>query len=190
MGRRLKNEAALKYGQALRVLRQQLYRGSLVQFSEEIGLSKSYLSEIETSEVGPNSHPPSLATLEKYAAVLNISLASIMFFVEHFNEIPYTKFLDTKIYRNTTARKLFSRAVLNLLYLQCEQQEDDELPPTRIPPLIDNRPGASQPEPIPTSNTFYIPREPIVASDLRDRTSVTKRRCQHLKRTHQLYIDE
>jgi transcriptional regulator with XRE-family HTH domain len=65
------------YNRALKLIRQ-YHRLSQVELADHLGLSKSFISEIEKK----NGKKPSIDVLERYAAHFNISLSSLFFFAE------------------------------------------------------------------------------------------------------------
>lgn len=65
------------YHRALRLIRQ-YHRLSQVELSNKLGLSKSYLSEIEKN----GGKKPSIDILEKYSVYFNIPLSSLLLFAE------------------------------------------------------------------------------------------------------------
>lgn len=65
------------YHRALKLLR--LYhRMSQVQLAKEIGLSRSFVSELESD----SGKKPSIDVLERYAAFFNIPVSSLLLFAE------------------------------------------------------------------------------------------------------------
>lgn len=62
---------------ALKVIRQ-YHKFKQVELSEELGISKSYLSEIESGK-----KTVSLDILEKYSSVFDIPVSSLLFFSEN-----------------------------------------------------------------------------------------------------------
>jgi len=65
------------YHRALKLLRQ-YHRMSQVQLAKELGLSRSFVSELE-SEGGKK---PSIDVLERYAGFFNIPVSSLLLFAE------------------------------------------------------------------------------------------------------------
>lgn len=62
---------------ALKVIRQ-YHKFKQFELSEELGISKSYLSEIESGK-----KPVSLDILEKYSTIFDIPVSSLLFFSEN-----------------------------------------------------------------------------------------------------------
>ncbi|ATO56135.1 DNA-binding protein [Loigolactobacillus coryniformis subsp. coryniformis] len=65
------------YGSTLKQLRS-IYGYSAKDFSEELGISAGYLSEIEN-----NKKQPSLAILQKYADILELKLSTLILLTEN-----------------------------------------------------------------------------------------------------------
>lgn len=65
------------YHRALKLIRQ-YHRLSQVELANRIGLSKSFISEIEKT----NGKKPSIDVLERYASEFNIPLSSLLLFAE------------------------------------------------------------------------------------------------------------
>lgn len=65
------------YHRALRLIRQ-YHRLSQVELAERLGLSKSFISEIEKE----GGKKPSIDVLERYAAYFRIPMSSLMLFAE------------------------------------------------------------------------------------------------------------
>ena len=65
------------YHRALKLIRQ-YHRLSQVDLAERLGLSKSFISEIEKS----SGKKPSIDVLERYAAHFSIPLSSLLLFAE------------------------------------------------------------------------------------------------------------
>lgn len=65
---------------ALKLIRQ-YHNKTLTEAAAELGVSKSYLSEVERGK-----KTPSLEVLESYASVFKMPLSSIMFFAEQQGE--------------------------------------------------------------------------------------------------------
>ena len=68
------------YGEALRLIRT-FHQASQIDLAAELGISRSYLSEIESGK-----KTPSIDLLQKYSEFFNLPLSSIMFFSENVNE--------------------------------------------------------------------------------------------------------
>jgi transcriptional regulator with XRE-family HTH domain len=66
--------------QALRLIRT-FHDQKLVEAAEQLGISKSYLSEVERG-----LKAPTLQLIERYATTYNIPASSILFFAENINE--------------------------------------------------------------------------------------------------------
>jgi transcriptional regulator with XRE-family HTH domain len=64
------------YNRALRIIRD-YHRLSQMEVAKRLGISKSYLSEIEGGK-----KQPSLELLERYAAIFKIPVSSILLFAE------------------------------------------------------------------------------------------------------------
>lgn len=64
---------------ALKVIRQ-YHKFKQVELSEELGISKSYLSEIESGK-----KPVSLDILQKYSVIFDIPVSSLLFFSENID---------------------------------------------------------------------------------------------------------
>jgi len=68
------------YDRALKLIR--VYHGlSQVQVAEQLGLSKSYVSEIEKG-----TKKPSIDVLERYAEVFDLPLSQLLMFAEASND--------------------------------------------------------------------------------------------------------
>lgn len=65
------------FHRALKLIRQ-YHRLSQVELAESLGLSKSFISEIEKD----GGKKPSIDVLERYATFFNIPLSSLMLFAE------------------------------------------------------------------------------------------------------------
>lgn len=74
------------------------------ELAEQLGLSKSYISEIENS-----NRTPSLEVIEKYADIFRIPVSSIMFFSEQLAAKEGDK------PRTAGARKVIASKILNFL---------------------------------------------------------------------------
>lgn len=83
-------------GTALKRIRT-IFDYSAAEMSEQLGISRSYLSEIEN-----NSKQPSIRLLERYSEVTGIRLSSIMLLSEQFGEV------DFELERKITSRILNS----------------------------------------------------------------------------------
>jgi transcriptional regulator with XRE-family HTH domain len=66
------------YHRALKLIRQ-YHRLSQVELAQRLGLSKSFISEIEKG----GGKKPSIDVLERYAAHFKIPLSSLLLFAEH-----------------------------------------------------------------------------------------------------------
>lgn len=60
--------------------------------AERLGISKSYLSEIESGK-----KPPTLDLLQKYADAFNMPLSSLLFFAENANTSSHSEKVRTAI---------------------------------------------------------------------------------------------
>lgn len=68
------------FGDALRLIRT-FHQVSQIDLASQLGISRSYLSEIESGR-----KTPSIDLLQKYSTLFKIPLSSIMFFSENVNE--------------------------------------------------------------------------------------------------------
>lgn len=84
------------------------------ELAEKLGVSKSYISEIENG-----NRTPSMDVLQKYAAVFRIPVSSVMFFAENLEEAKTGKSLESKV-RSAVASK-----IVNFLKLVEERTEPD-----------------------------------------------------------------
>ncbi len=104
---------------ALRLIR--IYHNlNLSEAAERLGLSKSYLSEIE------NHHKKvSLDVLEKYAECFSMPLSSIMFFAEHQS--------NSDVIQNSPRTYIASKTIKMLDWIATitSQTEDDEDDPPK-----------------------------------------------------------
>lgn len=101
-------------GEALRLLRT-FHDLNQTETALRLGISKSYLSEIENGE-----KQPTLALLEKYSIEFNIPVSSIMFFAESVD-------------RNTpfeAARSMIAPKIVKLLKF-IEERTDGKRPKKR-----------------------------------------------------------
>ena len=85
---------------ALKVIRQ-FHDLKQVELADSLGISKSYLSEIESGK-----KPVSLELLEKYSVEFEISVSSLVFFSESLSS---KKGLSEKI------RAVFSGKIINIM---------------------------------------------------------------------------
>lgn len=69
------------YHRALKLIRQ-YHRLTQVELAERLGLSKSFVSEIEKE----NGKKPSIEVLQRYANFFKIPLSSLMLFAERTDE--------------------------------------------------------------------------------------------------------
>jgi transcriptional regulator with XRE-family HTH domain len=98
-------------GEALRLIRV-FHEVKQAELARRLGISKSYLSEIEKG-----SKEPTLSLVEKYAAQFELPASSIMFFAENVN--------STSSYE--AARRLVASKVVKLLkFLESRSGGDDE----------------------------------------------------------------
>lgn len=103
------------YHRALKLIRQ-YHRLSQVELAGQIGLSKSFVSELETG-----SKKASIDVLERYARFFRIPLSSLLVFAEHtggsdFNErsrnfvankvLKMLEWLETTTRDNTVSRRM------------------------------------------------------------------------------------
>ena len=72
---------------------------SLSEASKHIGLSKSYISELERGR-----KEATLAVLEKYSKAFNISMSSLMLFAEHTGDSGLAE--NTRAYVSDKALKI------------------------------------------------------------------------------------
>lgn len=68
------------FGEALRLIRV-FHQSSQIDLAAELGISRSYLSEIESGK-----KTPSIDLLHTYSKIFKLPLSSIMFFSENVNE--------------------------------------------------------------------------------------------------------
>lgn len=98
------------YDRALKTIRQ-YHRLSQSEMAEQIGISRSYLNEIERDK-----KEPSLEILRKYAERFEVPLSSLMLFAERAHSSTYDK-----------ARVFVADKVLKMLEWAAEGQDDDEV---------------------------------------------------------------
>lgn len=95
------------YDRALKTIR--LYhRLSQAELAEQLGMSRSYLNELERKK-----KDPSLEVLSKYASRFDVPLSSILLFAEQAQNTGYDK-----------ARVFFADKVLKMLEWIAEDDED------------------------------------------------------------------
>ncbi len=95
------------FDRALKTIR--LYhRLSQAELAEQLGISRSYLNELER-----NKKYPSLEILSKYANRFDVPLSSIMLFAEKAQDTGYDK-----------ARVFFADKVLKMLEWIAEDEDD------------------------------------------------------------------
>ncbi len=97
------------YSRALKTLRQ-YHRLNQAELAEQMGISRSYLNEIENKR-----KEPSLEMLTKYADRFDVPLSSILLFAEQANEKKYEK-----------ARVYFADKMLKILEWVAETEDDEE----------------------------------------------------------------
>ncbi|WP_347303599.1 helix-turn-helix transcriptional regulator [Croceibacterium sp. TMG7-5b_MA50] len=73
------------YDRALKTMRQ-YHRLSQAEMADQIGISRSYLNEIERDK-----KEPSLDILRRYAERFEVPLSSLMLFAERSNELRFDK---------------------------------------------------------------------------------------------------
>lgn len=95
------------YDRALRTIRQ-YHRLSQAEMAAQIGISRSYLNEIERDK-----KEPSLEILKRYAAQFDLPLSSLMLFAEQTQDSHYDK-----------ARVFFADKVLKMLEWVAKDDED------------------------------------------------------------------
>ncbi|MBR0877247.1 transcriptional regulator with XRE-family HTH domain [Bradyrhizobium japonicum] len=101
-------------GEALRLLRT-FHDLNQTETARRLGISKSYLSEIESEE-----KQPTLALLEKYSVEFDIPISSIMFFAESVgSNTPYE-----------AARSMVAPKIVKLLKF-IEEKTDGKRPKRR-----------------------------------------------------------
>jgi len=98
-------------GEALRLVR--IYHDrNKTEMAAELGMSVSYLSEIESEK-----KQPSIDILNRYAALLHVPLSSLLFFSEEVKEVSHSEKL----------RAALAPKVLSLLrFLADERDHDNE----------------------------------------------------------------
>lgn len=96
------------YDRALKTIRQ-YHRLSQAELADQLGISKSYLNEIER-----NKKAPSLEVLGKYAARFDVPLSSLMLFAERTQGSTYDK-----------ARVFVADKVLKMLEWIADDQNDE-----------------------------------------------------------------
>ncbi|GAA4780938.1 hypothetical protein GCM10023219_31330 [Stakelama sediminis] len=102
------------YDRALKTIRQ-YHRLSQSDLAEQIGISRSYLNEIERDR-----KEPSLDILGRYAKRFDVPLSSIMLFAEQSDQSGFDK-----------ARVYFADKVLKMLEWVAEAEEDEHQIPQR-----------------------------------------------------------
>jgi transcriptional regulator with XRE-family HTH domain len=100
------------YDRALKLIRQ-YHRLSQVELAEKLGLSKSFISELEKS----GGKKPSVDVLERYAAHFRIPLSSLLLFAERAEVSDF----------NERSRELVADKVLKMLEWIEETTRDESL---------------------------------------------------------------
>lgn len=102
------------YDRALKTIRQ-YHRLSQVTLADQLGMSRSYLNEIERDK-----KEPSLEILNKYAVRFEVPLSSLMLFAEQTQNSTYDK-----------ARVFVADKVLKMLEWVAESEENEQNPSTK-----------------------------------------------------------
>jgi transcriptional regulator with XRE-family HTH domain len=97
------------YDRALKTIRQ-YHRLSQAEMADQVGISRSYLNEIERDR-----KEPSLEVLNKYATRFEVPLSSLMLFAERTQNSTYDK-----------ARVFVADKVLKMLEWAAEDNDDGE----------------------------------------------------------------
>ena len=105
------------YDRALKLIRQ-YHRLSQVELAEKLGLSKSFISELEKS----GGKKPSVDVLERYASNFRIPLSSLLLFAERAEASDFSE----------QSREFVADKVLKMLEWIEETTRDESIPGRRL----------------------------------------------------------